>query len=77
MGEKEYYQVLGQAVDDGEFESQIKDANADDKARLKQIVRAKTGLELNDADLSDVKAIVDNLPKLPRIGGPSPYKWRY
>ena len=68
MGQKEYYQVLGQAVDDGGLATQIKDANAGDNATLKRIVRTETGIELDDADLSDVKAAVDSLPKIARSG---------
>lgn len=68
MGEKEYYQVLGKAVDDGGLATQIKDANVGDIATLKQIVRNETQIELDDADLSDVKAAVDSLPEIARSG---------
>ena len=68
MGNKEYYQVLGQAVDDGGLAKQIKDASPDDNRTLKDIVRIKTEIELDDADLKDVKAAVDALPEIPRSG---------
>lgn len=74
MGDKEYYQVLGQAVDDGGLANQIKDANAGDTATLKQIVRTKTGIVLDDDDLNDVKAAVDSLPNIVRSGPGG--KWR-
>ena len=68
MGNKEYYQVLGQAVDNGGLATEIKDASADDNATLKDIVRIRTGIELDDADLRDVKAAVDALPEITRSG---------
>jgi hypothetical protein len=68
VGNKEYYQILGQAVDDGGLATQIKDASADDNTNLKDIVRIRTGIELDDADLRDVKAAVDALPEITRSG---------
>jgi hypothetical protein len=68
MGDKEYYQVLGQAVDDGGLANQIKDVDAGDMATLKEIVRTEARIELDDADLSDVKAAVDSLPNVVRSG---------
>lgn len=71
MGNKEYYQVLGKAVEDGGFARQIKDASADDITTLKDIVRSEeelAQLELDDADLKDVKAAVDALPEITRSG---------
>jgi hypothetical protein len=64
MGKEEYYRVLGEAVDDGEFANEIK--NARDNATVKRIVRTKTGIELNDEDVTDVKAAVDVLPEISR-----------
>jgi hypothetical protein len=66
MGDKEYYQVLGQAVEKGGLADQIKATR--DNALLKKIVSNETGIELNDADLMDVKAAVDILPEFPRSG---------
>jgi uncharacterized protein YgbK (DUF1537 family) len=64
MGKEEYYRVLGEAVDDGEFANEIK--NARDNATVKRIVRTKTEIELNDEDVADVKAAVDVLPEISR-----------
>jgi hypothetical protein len=66
MGDKEYYQVLGQAVDDGGLANQIKDAR--DNATVKEIVSNRVGIELNDGDVTDVKAAVDALPNIARNG---------
>jgi hypothetical protein len=68
MGNKEYYQVLGKAVDDGGFARQIKDTTTDDMTTLKAIVRNEAQIELDDADLRDVKAAVDALPEITRSG---------
>jgi hypothetical protein len=64
MGTEDYYRVLGQAVDDGKFADEIKRAR--DNAQLKEIVRMRTGKELNDVDLDDVKAAVGVLPEFDR-----------
>jgi hypothetical protein len=64
MGVEDYYRVLGQAVDDGEFADEIKRSR--DNAQLKKIVSQKIGKELSDADLADVKAAADLLPELDR-----------
>jgi hypothetical protein len=64
MGDTEYYQVLGQAVEKGNLADQIKDAS--DNALLKEIVKTETGVELNDSELKDVKEAVNSLPEIPR-----------
>lgn len=66
MGDKEYYQVLGRAVDDAKFEDEIKKAKNDDE--LKSVVSIRAGIELNDADLADVKTAVKDLPNIRRSG---------
>ena len=70
----EYYRALGLAVEDGGLANQIKDADAGDKATLRRIVRTKAEIELDDADLSDLKAAIDSLPNLARSGPGG--KWR-
>ncbi len=69
MGDEEYYRVLGQAVDSGKLADEIK--NARDDADRKNAIRIRTGIELSDTDLADVKEAVDLLPELsrPRPGG--------
>jgi hypothetical protein len=64
MGDKEYYQILGRAVDDSKFEDEIKKAKNDDE--LKSVVSIRTGIELNEADLADVKTAVNDLPNIRR-----------
>jgi hypothetical protein len=66
MGDKEYYQILGRAVDDSKFEDEIKKAKNDDE--LKSVVSIRTGIELNEADLADVKTAVKDLPNIRRNG---------
>jgi hypothetical protein len=66
MGDTEYWQVLGRAVDDGQFEDEIKGAKNDEE--LKRVVSMRTGKELNDADLADLKAAVKDLPEISRKG---------
>jgi hypothetical protein len=66
MGDMEYWQVLGRAVDDGKFEDEVNGAKNEEE--LKTVVRTRTGIELNDADLADLKAAVKDLPEIPRKG---------
>jgi hypothetical protein len=66
MGDREYWQVLGRAVDDGKFEDEIMGAKNNEE--LKRVVSVRTGIELNDADLTDLKAAVKDLPEIPRKG---------
>ena len=64
MGAEEYYRVLGEAVDDGKFADEVKGAR--DNAHLKKIVQMRTGKELEDEDLNDLKAAVRLLPEFDR-----------
>jgi hypothetical protein len=66
MGETEYYQVLGRAVDDGKFEDEIKNAKNDEE--LRKVVSMRTRIDLSDEDLADLKAAVKGLPDIPRKG---------
>ena len=66
MGETEYYQVLGRAVDNGKFEDEIKGAKNDEE--LRKLVKMRMTIELSDEDLADLKAAVKELPDIPRKG---------
>ena len=73
MGTEEYYRVLGQAVDDGEFARELKDARNDEE--LKTVVRNRArGIELDDQDLKAVQKAAKHLTEFPDRPG---RKFRY
>ena len=68
MGTDEYYRVLGRAVNDGRFAKELNDAG--NPENLKNIVRTRMQIELDDQDLRAVQEAVKHLTDLPRPGGP-------
>jgi len=65
---EEYYRILGRAVDDGNFARELNDAG--NLEGLKDVVRMRTQIELDDEDLRAVQEAVKHLTGLPRPGGP-------